>query len=453
MPTYIVVSHSHLDREWYRTAEALRHRLVDALDSVLDMMQTDPHLTFFLDGQAIVLEDYLAYRPEREPEVRLRNAEGRLGFGPWFVQPDGLVPSAESIVRNLLHGGQVASRFGTSSRVGYLPDTFGHPAQLPMILSGFGIESFCFRRGANDETVALPSEFMWESADGSRVLALYLSQGYSNAGFLPDSPDESARRLEAVAQQLLKRASGDTIVLMNGCDHAVPTDLSETLQRLAERTGATVLPGSVDLAAERYAATPGLSVYRGELRGAREDAVLPGTMSTRVHLKLANATAESLLYGLAEPVAAIARVVGARDDSAVLRSTRAELLANHAHDSLCGTSIDEVHREMEVRFRRVREAAALTADRAFGHLGGTGATRPGRWDDGAEFAVFNPHPYPYSGIVRHWFDADPPYAVSTIEPRLTNPPLLRAVLAAEGLLVDGEPAAMLTHEPNERLLV
>ncbi len=452
MPTYLVVSHSHLDREWYRTAEALRNRLVDAVDSVLDMMSTDPELTFFLDGQAIVLEDYLAYRPERAEELRLRNAEGRLGFGPWYVQPDGFVPAGESIIRNLLEGTRVARRHGTPSRVGYLPDTFGHPAQLPAILRGFGLTAFVFRRGANDETVALPSEFVWEAADGSRILALYLSQGYSNAGFLPDSVEESARRMEDVAQALLARATGDTVVLLNGQDHAVPADLSEIVRRLGELSGATVRRGTVDLAAEAYAETDRLATYRGELRGAREDALVPGTLSTRVYLKLENARAESLLYGLAEPFAAIARAAGARDDSVALHAARAELLANHAHDSLCGTAVDEAHREMEVRFRRVHESAALTAERAFGHLGGTGAARPGHWHDGADFAVFNPHPYPFTGLVRHWFDADPPYAVGE-NPRLTNPPLLRGVLEAEGLLVDGRPAAMLTRVPNERLLV
>lgn len=452
MSTYLVVSHSHLDREWYRTAEALRNRLVDAVDDVLDIMADDPGFTFVLDGQTIVLEDYLELRPSRADELRARNAEGRLSFGPWYVQPDGFVPSAESIVRNLLEGRRVAAAHGTSSRVGYLPDTFGHPAQLPAILTGFGLTAFCFRRGADDTVAALPSEFVWEARDGSRILALYLAQGYSNAGFLPSGIEESAAQLQEVAEGLLARTTGDTVALMNGCDHAVPVNLGPTLDRLAERSGARVIRGSMDDVARAYADTSRLPVHRGELRGAREDALLPGTLSTRMPLKLANAANEWLLYGLAEPFAAISRVLGDRDDSPALHSARKELLANHAHDSLCGTSVDEVHREMEVRFRRIRERATLTAERAFSVISGTAATRPGSWDAGADLAIFNPHPYPYTGAVRHWFDADPPYAIGT-SPRLTNPPLLRAVVEAEGLLVDGAPAAMLTRTPNERLFL
>lgn len=450
---YLVVSHSHLDREWYRTAEALRNRLVDSVDAVLSLIHDDPEFVFALDGQSIVLEDYLELRPERAAEVRAANAAGRLSFGPWYVQPDGFMPAGESIIRNLLEGRRVAQRYGQPSGVGYLPDTFGHPAQLPLILAGFGIDGFCFRRGANDETASLSSEFVWQAGDGSEVIALYLAQGYSNAGYLPDSPSEAARRLESMGRDLLADTDGDTVVLMHGCDHAVPEDLAPTLQALRLATGAEVVQGTMDdaLAVQR-ARRAQLATYRGELRGARGEALLPGVLSTRTYLKLANACCEALLTGVAEPFAALSRAVGGPDDSVGLRVARRRLLANHAHDSLCGTCVDDAHREMEVRFRSAIELAEGTAERAFGVIGGTGPNRPGAWDDGVDLAVFNPHPYPFSGIVEHWFDADPPYAVSESAPRLTNPPLLRAVLEADGLAVDGIPARILTRD-NTRLFV
>src|SRR5262245_52847406 len=108
-PTLVVISHSHLDREWYRTAEALRSRLVDAVDDVLDLIATDPEFVFTLDGQTVVLEDYLEIRPDRRPEVEAAAKAGRLSFGPWYVQPDGFIPAGESIVRNLLEGRLVGS--------------------------------------------------------------------------------------------------------------------------------------------------------------------------------------------------------------------------------------------------------------------------------------------------------------------------------------------------------
>lgn len=77
------VSHTHWDREWYRTFEDFRGRLVDAVDRILDLASADPDYRFLLDGQTIALEDYREIRPDRVPELRQRIAEGRIAIGPW----------------------------------------------------------------------------------------------------------------------------------------------------------------------------------------------------------------------------------------------------------------------------------------------------------------------------------------------------------------------------------
>src|SRR3954447_16318101 len=76
----VLVSHTHWDREWYRTFQAFRARLVDAVDRVLDLIAEDPGYHFLLDGQAVVLEDYLAIRPHRRSELEAGCASGRLGI-------------------------------------------------------------------------------------------------------------------------------------------------------------------------------------------------------------------------------------------------------------------------------------------------------------------------------------------------------------------------------------
>lgn len=447
-PRLVVVTHSHLDREWYRTAEGFRARLVDALDGVLDLFAADADFAYTLDGQTVPLEDYLHARPHRRSELEAVVKNGRLTIGPWYVQPDGFIPAAESIVRNLLEGRAVGAEFGGVSRVGYLPDTFGHPAQLPMILRGFDLDAFCFRRGMGDDADDLPSEFVWQAPDGTSILTLYLAKGYGNAAFLPDDPDDAARRMAGLAESLLEVSTGRSVLLMNGCDHTLPADMELAVERLADLTGAQVVRGHVDdIVAEFAERIDELPVHLGELRGARRDALLHGVLSSRVDLKRANAAAEDLLYGWAEPFAALAAALGARDERPLLRSARRELLHNHAHDSLCCTSLDPVHREMQVRFSRVTERARTTAERALSLLATGQPSRSGRWDGGVDLAVFNPNPFPVSGLVEHWFDADPPYAVD--DGRLSSPPLLLATNAAEGLAVDGRPARLL-QRPNER---
>ncbi len=60
----VIVPHTHWDREWYRTFEEFRYRLVALLDQVLHLLESDPEFRCFtLDGQTIVLDDYFEVRP------------------------------------------------------------------------------------------------------------------------------------------------------------------------------------------------------------------------------------------------------------------------------------------------------------------------------------------------------------------------------------------------------
>ncbi|MEO8140199.1 MAG: hypothetical protein ABI742_11160, partial [Gemmatimonadota bacterium] len=67
MPAPIIhlVPHTHWDREWYLPLGGFRARLVGMLDELLAQLEADPRLSsFLLDGQTVLLEDYLALRPE-----------------------------------------------------------------------------------------------------------------------------------------------------------------------------------------------------------------------------------------------------------------------------------------------------------------------------------------------------------------------------------------------------
>src|SRR5262245_53994500 len=174
----VLVSHFHWDREWYRSFEQYRARLVDAVDRVLAILAADPDYRFLLDGQTVLVEDYLAVRPDRRVALAAGLAAGRLAAGPWYVQPDSLLPSGEAHVRNLLAGRRSLAGLAPVSRVGYVPDSFGHPAQLPQILAGFGIETFVYWRGNGGEIDELGPSYRWMAHDGSAVCARLVSGGY-----------------------------------------------------------------------------------------------------------------------------------------------------------------------------------------------------------------------------------------------------------------------------------
>ena len=178
-----VVSHTHWDREWYHPAGRFRQRLVSLVDALLDdTIDTGP---FLLDGQAIVLEDYLAVRPERRDEIAARLRDGSLEAGPWYVLADELIPSGESLVRNLLLGRAVLRQLGASSpQVLYSPDAFGHPAMLPAIAAGFGMPLIVLWRGYGGAT-----------ASERRCRALALARRKFRAHLPPCSERLRARRI------------------------------------------------------------------------------------------------------------------------------------------------------------------------------------------------------------------------------------------------------------------
>src|SRR3989442_3361634 len=143
-----LIPHTHWDREWYLPRAAFQARLVPALDDLLERLQADPgYRSFLLDGQTVLVADYLSARPEREAELKTLVKTGRLQLGPWYVLTDELIPSGEALVRNLQLGAADAQRFGGRLDVLYSPDAIGHPAVAPTLAREFGIRAGVVWRG------------------------------------------------------------------------------------------------------------------------------------------------------------------------------------------------------------------------------------------------------------------------------------------------------------------
>jgi mannosylglycerate hydrolase len=372
-----VVSHTHWDRERRLTREQFRLRLVDLIDGVLDLMDADPRFqSFHLDGQTILLDDYLEVRPEQAERLRRRIAERRMLVGPWYVMPEEFLVSGEALVRNLALGHRLAARFGSAMPVGYLPDPYGHVAQMPQILAHFGLQSVVLWRGFDGAR----AEYWWEAPDGTRALLLHLPpEGYANAARLPLAPaDEMRERSAAVIAREGERSAVGQVLLMAGADHVEPHPaLTHFVARLADEPGVRArlssLPAYVDAvrgAVKARGPGNGLETVRGELRGGEDYApLLAGVLSARMYLKQANAAAQAELERWAEPASAMAWLAGGGYPVGLLGNAWKTLLQNQAHDSICGASVDSVHEENEVGFARARQAAEGIAERALAALG------------------------------------------------------------------------------------
>ena len=163
-----LVSHTHWDRAWYCTFQEFRIRLIQLVDNLLDILDSDPTFRcFMLDGQMSVLEDYLEVRPSQAEALRAHCRSGRIQVGPWFVLADEFLVSPEALIRNLSLGHRMGEDYGGVVKIGYVPDGFGHIAQLPQILRG--LASTMPSSGA----VWVRKATNWErSSPGKRLMAL-----------------------------------------------------------------------------------------------------------------------------------------------------------------------------------------------------------------------------------------------------------------------------------------
>ncbi|GAC1435027.1 MAG: hypothetical protein PVS3B3_28290 [Ktedonobacteraceae bacterium] len=428
--TILLVPHTHWDREWYQTFQQFRIRLVQAVDKLLDILDSDDTFHhFMLDGQTILLDDYLEIQPEQEERLRQHIRSGRILVGPWYVQPDEFLVSGESLIRNLQVGLRQATDFGNPMYVGYVPDSFGHIAQLPQILQGVGIDNAVFWRGVGIE--AKKSEFYWQAPDGSKVFVAHLADpiGYSNARHMPLSPEEFVTRVELLIANILPKANTHTLLFMNGSDHLeVQNGLPATIQAankllhtldsshqnllqaesVLSYNSITVQIGTLPqyIARVRQHIPPDtLQTLTGEMRSSQYSHLLPSILSSRMWIKQQNTATEHLLEHWVEPLTAWAWKNGASYPKGLIRTAWQYLLQNHPHDSICGCSLDQVHRENAVRFAQSQQIAEGLIQQAMHDIVQRIDTRapfptPHVSHEPVPIVVFNPAPGPRTEEVR-----------------------------------------------------
>ena len=364
-----VVPHTHWDREWYASFATFRLRLLDLLDDLLPRLEADPsYARYLLDGQLAMVDDYLAVRPEAEGRLRRLAASGRVAMGPWYVLPDEFCVSGETLVRNLELGLERAAAFGGAMPVGYLPDMFGHAAQMPQLLRLGGFEHAVVWRGvpaAVDRTA-----FWWSAPDGSTVRAEYLPVGYGNGAAVPDDAKRLLQRVRAHEAELTPVLAPDAPLLwMNGTDHQVPQPWLGRVVAEANalsheyRLTVTSLPEYL-----ADAPTEGLPRWTGELRSGARANLLPGVLSNRVDVKAAAARAEHALERRAEPLCALF-LDPDRWPAGALRLAWLEVVRNAAHDSSCACSADEVVDAVLARYSEATAVGSGLAERALAALG------------------------------------------------------------------------------------
>ena len=364
---------THWDREWYQPMENYRRHLVDTADGILKALENGKIEKYTFDGQTIVLEDILEIRPDWRERVQAQVAAGKLNVGPWYVMPDEFLISGESMIHNLLIGKEIAESFGHAPwHCGYICDIFGHAAQTPQIFAGFDLAPAVLWRGIHHDA---PPFFYWESPDGTRcpVVRLPGECGYgaytlkvTGLWDLPLDEETFKKRFKAYAEN--RRAiCGDHIVITDALDHMhvnshlqdqfrwikelypdcelIHTDYSETMQEF-DGTNAVMTGELIDTCHRDYDSPP----------------QIPHTLSSRYDVKSGNDRCANTMEYTTDPILA-AMALNNKDNMLYFgKYAWKQLIKNHPHDSICGCSIDAVHRQMLPRFEAIDQVLSEIID-------------------------------------------------------------------------------------------
>ena len=431
--TAYYISGTHWDREWYRPFQEFRLLLVELIDDLLDLMERDNGFDYFhLDGQTCILEDYIEIRPENEKRLRKLIQDGRILIGPWFTMPDLFCPDEESLVRNFLYGKRISKEWGVEPMpVAYTCDMFGHPSQMPQIYAGFDLKHCVLGRGTNEHTT--PAFFNWQAPDESSVFVFKLqdhmgygafmkARGFLETDFIADRDhaiQEAKKSLKEYIEHEISRTNGSVLCLIDSLDHKKPAKDAPAYVKMIHDIMSNVnakhstLPEFFKEAEKTAREMPS---KKGELRKPSKNKnpylwLIPNCVSARVRMKQANDECQNLLERWVEPWMAIANADGADLSENYLRLAWKNLLQNHAHDSICGCSIDQVHRDMMFRYDQCRVLGRQLRNKAFGYL--TANCRElGQADYEFTIVIANPLPRKRKEVVE--FNVDLPLDFPTV---------------------------------------
>lgn len=417
----IVVSHTHWDREWRYPIWTSRLRLVEFFETLIEVLEEERGFNHMvLDGQTVMVSDYLEIAPANRPRLEKLIREGKIAIGPWYTLPDLNPLSGESLIRNLQKGFAEARSFGSTPTVAYTTFGWGQSSQLPQIYKQFGLEFIITAKHISAErTPAI--EFLWEAPDGTQVITSrlgtdaranfyfntylpvrygieYKSDAYryrwgrtlvfkdaakrrGNEDFitLEGSNNYYPDKLEAGLKRSWQAFEGTTVkdvrLMLNGSDS---THVQELLPKIIEEANEIVptinfvhgtledywseLKGKIDREA--------LKVIKGSLRDGPVTSVTGNALATRVNNKQLNSKTEANLMGVAEPLAVWVNTLGKTGPHSAKFFDLAwdYLLKAHCHDSINGVGQDKNGEDTYYRLRQAGEIGEALVDASVGEI-------------------------------------------------------------------------------------
>ena len=453
-----IVTYTHWDREFRWEFERTRMRLVDCIDHLLEIMDKNPdYRSFHFDGQFDLIDDYLEIRPENTERIRKLVQSGRAEIGPWFSLPDCAPIHGESVIRNLQYGLKRSREFGEPLMCGYNVFSFGQIGQLPQIYANFNIDAAVFYKRL-DPKKSKYHEFIWESPDGSKLLASRLGPearwNFFFAAHIPIVYDKDAwhkdwqykwgelgkvfhtanpenygwfyeildpetsfhrenlrRGMERALHTVEGTAAPDCVLMFEGTDFTEPHPLTvEYIKALQEEYRGeleivhSTLTDYLTELKEKMRHVADLDTVAGPMRDGPVGSIHTDVFTTHPEIMIDNSHAENKLIRYAEPLSSFAWLSGlAGYPSAYLEKIWKLLFQSHAHDSMHGLGPKTLADGEVARLSQARIIAEGLERKGLECI--TKEINTSGVDDTEIFlAVHNPSSFPRSEVVEAYVD-------------------------------------------------
>lgn len=336
--------HTHWDREWYRDKEDFNLRLLDVFDIVLEELKNNKAPFFYFDGQTIALLDYLKYRSEKKDLIKKLIKENKLAIGPYFVSADSFLVSYPFMLKNLDLGLEISKEFAQNDFIGYMADIFGISKSAFCALKEKNIDKAIIWRGVNPDFINKNCAFKYDD-----IKTIWLVQGYFNDFLFGDIEIETkAKNIENCLEKIAK-FSPSSLLLPVGADHlGVLRDSRNLINKINSylKNFEIILTSPFEYFKKEKFNNTSLT---SEFLDNSETYVLKGCYSSRIYQKTKNVYLENKLSRIVEPLNFYLKYKYQKN----IDFAYSTLIKCHAHDGICGCSLDSVHRAIDSRQEKV----------------------------------------------------------------------------------------------------
>jgi alpha-mannosidase len=374
---------AHLDIDWQHTFADYYTLYVDNIfKEARGILDAQPR-AFYSVAEMAYLAHHVSVNPGELAALKRHAALGALRVvGGGLTSPDTLLPETELLLRDYLYGTQFAEEMlGVRPTAAWLPDSFGHAATLPDLLTEAGFTSVAFARvdgaptfnealrapppgpkpGSTAELLAKlgANDFLWRGPGGGEILAHFMPAGlycqgdnidYEEPIELPgghlgayngNDPSFTDGQIDSYIAALTPYARTQYLFVPVGCDFQHPkpqliTYLDGYNRRRYPSTGVWAVAAPFDdyatLVLAHKAALPSLT---GEL-----SPYFMGFYGSRPAVKKASRAAAQPLFA-AEMFATLLDGFGGAQPA--LTAAFSELARSDHHDFITGTANDMVY--------------------------------------------------------------------------------------------------------------